>query len=657
MFKMADTENVPSKVVPSDNILHHESVSKNSKNMNTGIGFCCVCYRKLNKQLRFQCNKCKMWCHHRCTDITSKADYSEDWCCLHCNKALLILSPVLANPVLSHSLSSFSLCDLGNKGEHSESLIVSSPANTCNVVDRRVADESAISSTQLSGISKSSLLWDSCSIYDHRWFGNECSDFSRPNVGLDLNLDLDEPNLIVGEHYEHTELLEENTKLRKEIQGIKNYRCKFNLLKLDVENLEHNNELLRKEVTIAKTVNESLNEDLQQLRDKNQYLVKKNAALLSQLISLRKIKVNKNISVDNLRGTFIAKLFNATQFIGSIQSTNSSNSAINPNFQVDYTLENTFLINLNDFCKLEPSKRTLRRKNSRRLRKEKAFSECNDAIESSIINVASPPTITVNSDTPENSRTKITADVPNPDKPKVIIFSDSHGWGLGTLLRGKLPNYHIECHVKSGAPLQEVCKSSKDTAEKLRSKDILVILAGTNNFEHAGDFSNGELCNRFFAATKELMTLTSRTNVIFLSLPQRWDLRCGPGLVENINTSLHNIVKEYDNCKFLDLSDIGQNLYARRGFGIHLSSHGKSKLAEKLIQSISLSFSSPANASSVSHATDGTDSILTYKIDVIVSDRNRNINNKNNIKLKHKPVEERIFGSGSLNWRKMTRLR
>lgn len=164
------------------------------------------------------------------------------------------------------------------------------------------------------------------------------------------------------------------------------------------------------------------------------------------------------------------------------------------------------------------------------------------------------------------------------DTCHVQIYSDSHGRGLSCILKDKLKsNYSVSSIVKPNAKMAQVLDGI-DYNKALRSQDIIVLMAGTNDFENTGR------CNGFTDELDSFLDNTSNSKIILVGLPSRHDLPSLNPTVADVNNELLTLSHRHKHVSFVSLQSLTRQSFTKRG--LHLNLSGKSILANLLLESM-----------------------------------------------------------------------
>jgi lysophospholipase L1-like esterase len=164
-------------------------------------------------------------------------------------------------------------------------------------------------------------------------------------------------------------------------------------------------------------------------------------------------------------------------------------------------------------------------------------------------------------------------------KPKVKLFADSQGRGIGKLLSDK-SELSVTGDIKPGAKLQDIVPERIDN---VGPEDYVVIMAGTN------DVSRNEAKELMMTLRRRLEGLRqSSAKALVMAVPHRHDLpewSCVNIEIKRVNMAIEKVCKFFKNCIFISLSDFGRRFFTAHG--LHTNSLGKMFIADKIIEIIS----------------------------------------------------------------------
>jgi lysophospholipase L1-like esterase len=128
-----------------------------------------------------------------------------------------------------------------------------------------------------------------------------------------------------------------------------------------------------------------------------------------------------------------------------------------------------------------------------------------------------------------------------------------------------------------GAGLQNITNLAKNEVTALTKSDMVIVCGGSNDV-------NRNESQAGLNSLRNFVNLRTNTKVLILPLPQRHDLTydsCVNKEIQSFNRKLHKIMKNKEMVKILDYG-IRREAFTRHGQ--HLSSKGKSKLAQLIAQ-------------------------------------------------------------------------
>lgn len=157
-------------------------------------------------------------------------------------------------------------------------------------------------------------------------------------------------------------------------------------------------------------------------------------------------------------------------------------------------------------------------------------------------------------------------------KTKITLYSDSQGRNLANLLNEQ--DYEVSSVVKPNATFATATNGG--VATSLEPEDFTVLFAGTN------DVGKNETNGLLHAMRRKLVHL-QETNVIIVSVPQRFDLPSWSIVnkeVEEANRKIQLVCNPLKNVSFVDISKLDRRLHTRNG--LHLNMFGKRYVADKI---------------------------------------------------------------------------
>lgn len=177
-------------------------------------------------------------------------------------------------------------------------------------------------------------------------------------------------------------------------------------------------------------------------------------------------------------------------------------------------------------------------------------------------------------------------------KKKLLILSDSHGRNFQSFLQDKLPAFNVFTFFKPGAQLSDVIKDLGPLTANFTKQDFVFILGGTNNFPN----NNLNIPNTL----KKIVKSINHTNLIFSTIPYRYDTPSLNNSIYYINDILFDVISDKQNCYLFDL-----NFYLERkdytAHRLHIRKEAKNILCNKLINIINFNMSFECNQTIHSH--------------------------------------------------------
>lgn len=240
----------------------------------------------------------------------------------------------------------------------------------------------------------------------------------------------------------------------------------------------------------------------------------------------------------------------------------------------------------------------LQRKNSGKIMKLKD-SKCNKPNSSGVWKISEPSeprkNFFGNHSHPSISPNQVPLANPKPSeistviykKPKISIFSDSHGRALSSLLSDNLKGgFEVFGSVKPNAKLGQVLDGLVNNVNMYTSSDIVIIIGGTN------DIVNGH-CGSIVSELGAVMGSLLAARVLVVQLPRRYDNHTLDQVALEVNKSLRIETSRWENATFVSTDTITRGLYTRHG--LHLNMRGKRRLA-KILSDIVSSPQPPINS-------------------------------------------------------------
>jgi hypothetical protein len=96
---------------------------------------------------------------------------------------------------------------------------------------------------------------------------------------------------------------------------------------------------------------------------------------------------------------------------------------------------------------------------------------------------------------------------------KVIIYGDSHSWGLSAKLKNKLrDSFEVIGYTKPNCDIQTLLSIRNQDITKLSNKDVLVFIGGANDL-------TGENSSKVLCIISQFVRQNTQTNIILLTIP------------------------------------------------------------------------------------------------------------------------------------------
>lgn len=166
------------------------------------------------------------------------------------------------------------------------------------------------------------------------------------------------------------------------------------------------------------------------------------------------------------------------------------------------------------------------------------------------------------------------------DVRKVVILGDSHARGLSDRLNDKLMNsFEVIGYTKPNCDLRTLLSSSIQDSANLTKKDVLVLVAGTN--EVISDSGVKELWH-----ITQFANQNSQTNIILLTPSLRYDQVSDVYINDNIKKFSKKLGKYMKLNEHVTILDSPQNRDYFTRHGLHYNGFGKDIICSQLALSI-----------------------------------------------------------------------
>lgn len=167
---------------------------------------------------------------------------------------------------------------------------------------------------------------------------------------------------------------------------------------------------------------------------------------------------------------------------------------------------------------------------------------------------------------------------PSTTKNKILILADSHGRGLGNLLRSEMQEkYEVTSIFHPNARLHQVTSDLRKLTNSYSKKDFVIVMGGTNDIENSATASYG-------MDVQEVINSTKNTNLIMVTIPPRYDKYFPENLSWKLNSSIAKCSHGSSHTLIINFSEFDRNDFTRHG--LHLNYNGKLKLIHKLKEAI-----------------------------------------------------------------------
>lgn len=184
----------------------------------------------------------------------------------------------------------------------------------------------------------------------------------------------------------------------------------------------------------------------------------------------------------------------------------------------------------------------------------------------------------------ENTWNQKEAASPEKDKQnQVLILGDSHGRGLTQTISARLGSkFKVMSIIKPNAVFDDVVMDIENLCSSFNKNDYVVIIAGTNDFNH----SDGSLKLNL----DKINRIADRTNIVIPGIPLRFD-KVGfkvNSLILEYNLNLFKTIDSLkkDNKNFVDVPKKTFSLNDHTTHGLHLNKYGKLKISNQIALSI-----------------------------------------------------------------------
>lgn len=175
----------------------------------------------------------------------------------------------------------------------------------------------------------------------------------------------------------------------------------------------------------------------------------------------------------------------------------------------------------------------------------------------------------------------------NKSKPMIIIACDSQGRDLSTHLSHSTDRYIVFNNCHPGAPIQRVIGSVTNSSRfyTLSKQDYVIIIGGTNNMSEYQIKNRHCFLQEFLRFIEDQLVLFKHTNIIFATIPYRYDLSCTNPineLIKDTNIMIRKLVFDHSHAQLLDLYLL-QSCYHTK-HGLHINRKGKKCIAREIVK-------------------------------------------------------------------------
>lgn len=174
---------------------------------------------------------------------------------------------------------------------------------------------------------------------------------------------------------------------------------------------------------------------------------------------------------------------------------------------------------------------------------------------------------------------------------KVVIVADSHGRGIGQLIRDQLGDeFNVQTFVSSGAGIQTIADKACSEAKNLKSNDWIIVMGGSNDLDDSKGASQP-----IAHALLKLLPISKKCKLLINTIP-RTKSYVDPNRnskTRDANFLIHQFI---NNCSsdakcsknlFVNFLDKKLSESHLNQSGGHLSKQGKIKLADSIVKLMS----------------------------------------------------------------------
>jgi hypothetical protein len=166
---------------------------------------------------------------------------------------------------------------------------------------------------------------------------------------------------------------------------------------------------------------------------------------------------------------------------------------------------------------------------------------------------------------------------------KIIIIGDSHARGLAEEMSHQgNKTYDVTGFVKPNAGTATIIDTGQIELNKVTRKDMVILWCGPNDI-------NNHASRKALSQTVNFSRINQETNVVFISIPYRFDAHKRTHLNEEIsayNRKLSKLCKGFESVQLLNVLTDRESFTK---YGMHLNAKGKESMVRKLSEVISVS--------------------------------------------------------------------
>ena len=162
---------------------------------------------------------------------------------------------------------------------------------------------------------------------------------------------------------------------------------------------------------------------------------------------------------------------------------------------------------------------------------------------------------------------------PQKKRVRVHVFGDSQCRGVSKHVKDESPRHAVTGSCRPGAGTAQVLSEVRGLTSSFKTKDCVVIMAGTNDTAQSEGKSVAGLIRH------TLRGLAARAVVCTVPWRHDKDRRSEENRrVREVNEDIKKMAADFRNVRVFDLAALGRGCYTRDGF--HLNDVGKRRTAE-----------------------------------------------------------------------------